>query len=72
VAVALVLVPAATWADCVDGTRSGTSEERTFSRQLGESLKAALPAAPAQPDVAKQTKADPYGVNAKDAPIGEW
>ena len=44
-AVAVILAPAATWADCVDGTRSGTSEERTFSRQLGESLKAALPAA---------------------------
>jgi len=43
VAVALALVPAAVWSDCVDGTRSASSEERTFARQLSESLKAALP-----------------------------
>jgi hypothetical protein len=70
VAVALALIPMATWADCVDGTRTGSSAERTFSRQLGESLKAALPAAPAplyleyEPEVIMQTVC-------KDTPANE-
>lgn len=70
VAVALALSPAAVWSDCVDGTRSASSEERTFSGRLGESLKAALPAAPAplyleyEPNVIMQTVC-------KDTPANE-
>jgi hypothetical protein len=46
-ALSVVLAPAATWADCVDGSRDVTPQETEFGRKLGESLKAAMPAAPA-------------------------
>ena len=70
VAVALALVPAAVWSDCVDGTRSASSEERTFARQLSESLKAALPAAPAPLYLEREPELI-MGTVCKDTPANE-
>jgi len=70
VAVVLVVTPAAGWADCVDGTRSGTSEEQTFARQLSESLKAAMPAAPAPLYLEREPEVI-MGTVCKDTPANE-
>ena len=69
-AVALTLNPASAWADCVDGSRARTAEEQEFGRKLSESLKAAMPAAPAplwlerEPEVILSSNA------CKDTPVG--
>jgi hypothetical protein len=70
IAVALILAPVAVWSDCVDGTRSATSEEGTFARQLSESLKAALPAAPAPLYLEREPELI-MGTVCKDTPANE-
>lgn len=69
--VAMVLMPATVvWADCVDGTRPPTPEEQEFGRRLGESLKAALPAAPAPLYLESEPEVI-LGRTCKDTPTGE-
>lgn len=69
VAVAVVLIPASVWADCVGGTRPATAEEREFARKLSESLKAALPAAPAPLYLEREPEVI-LGRTCQDTPVG--
>lgn len=69
-AVALALTAPATRADCVDGTRPVTSDEGEFNRRLNESLKAALPAAPAPLYLESEPQVTVRAFACKDAPVG--
>lgn len=68
--VVLALIPVATWADCVDGTRPVTTEEREFNRRLNESLKAALPAAPAPLYLESEPQVTVPAFACKGGPVG--
>jgi len=70
VALALALTSATAWADCVGGTRPVTTEEREFNRRLNESLKAALPAAPAPLYLESEPQVTVPAFACKDAPVG--
>ncbi len=70
-ALSVVLAPAATWADCVDGSRDVTPQETEFGRKLGESLKAAMPAAPAPLALERVPEVSVQGSPCKGTPVGE-
>jgi len=70
IVVALALTPASVWADCVGGTRPITTEERDFNRRLNESLRAALPAAPAPLYLESEPQVTVPAFACKDAPVG--
>lgn len=70
VAIALALTAPATRADCVDGTRPVTTEEREFNRRLNESLKAALPAAPVPLYLESEPQVTERAFACKDGPVG--
>ena len=70
IAVALTLTPVPAWTDCVDGTRPRTTEEQEFGRKLSESLKAAMPAAPAPLWLEREPEVILGGSVCKDTPVG--
>lgn len=69
-ALAMALIPASAWADCVDGSRARTAEEQEFGRQLGESLKAAMPAAPAPLWLEREPEVIVSSNVCRDTPVG--
>jgi len=69
IAIGLAFVPAASRADCVDGTRPATTEEQEFGRKLGASLKAAMPAAPAPLSLEREPEVI-LSSTCKNTPVG--
>ena len=70
IAVALTLIQASAWADCVDGSRSRTTEELEFGHKLSASLKAAMPAAPAPLWLEREPEVILGSSVCKDTPVG--